>query len=309
MRQTERCAGKLMMASKIIPGRPLCFSTFHADVGADGSEQGPHPKANLANLRYVRNIELLFRSVNVFHPHSRLSLMTSARTDLTALKVRYLRLDSRIDAKALMLSRSLAQQHMVNNDDFSLPIVLIDSDILLNGSLESVFEQDFDVALTWRKSVNMPINGGLLILNNRRPDVVRKFFDDFVAIYREKYIDGAGWYGDQLSLRDVCGVTYGEMRDRKLIEINGCKILFLPCDRFNFSPEDSFAAVMAPISNIAVLHFKGYRKRFMEAYWLAHLQLRERSSMLRRLNAYLVRKSLARKAKREVISVGNNEDE
>ncbi len=297
------------MASKMTPGRPLCFSTFHADVGADRSEQGPHPKANLANLRYVRNIELLFRSVNVFHPHSRLSLLTSASTDLTTLKMHYLRLDSEIDPKALMLSRSLAQQYMVHNDDFNLPIVLIDSDILINGSLESVFEQDFDVALTWRKSVNMPINGGLLILNNRRTDVVRKFFDDFVAIYREKYIDGAGWYGDQLALRDVCGVTYREMRDRKLIEVDGCKVLFLPCDHYNFTPEDSYTAVMNPISNAVVLHFKGYRKRFMEAYWLAHLQLRECSSLLQRVRAYVMRKSLARKAAREVPVVTKDEDE
>lgn len=289
--------------------RSLCFATFHAEVGAGDSKEGPHPKANLQNLRYVRNIELLFKSVNVFHPGSRLCILTSARTDLLALKMDYQRLDSEIDPKALMLSRSLAQQEMVDHDDFSLPIVLIDSDILMNGSLEPVFEQDFDVALTWRKSVNMPINGGLLILNNRRPDVVRKFFDDFVAIYREKYIDGAGWYGDQLALRDVCGVTYREMRDRKLIEVNGCKILFLPCDHYNFTPEDNFAAVMDPIPKAVVLHFKGYRKRFMEAYWLAHLQLRERSSLLRRLNAYLMRKSLARKAKHEVILVGNSEDE
>ena len=225
------------------------------------------------------------------------------------MKMHYLRLDSEIDPKALMLSRSLAQQFMIHNSNFSLPIVLIDSDILMNGSLESVFREDFDVALTWRKSVHMPINGGLMVLNNRRPDVVRKFFDGFVAIYREKYIGDASWYGDQLALRDVCGVTYREMRDRKLIEVNGCKILFLPCDHYNFTPEDSYTAVMNPISNAVVLHFKGYRKRFMEDYWLAHLQLRERSSLLQRVRSYVMRKSLARKAASEVPVVRADEDE
>lgn len=299
----------MMTNMNLAPARPLCFATFHADVGAGDSKEGPHPKANLHNLRYVRNIELLFKSVGVFHPGSTLCLLTSARTDLSALKMDYRRLDSEIDPKALMLSRSLAQQDMVDHDDFSLPIVLIDSDILMNGSLEPVFEQDFDVALTWRASVNMPINGGLLILNNRRPEVARKFFDDFVAIYREKYMDGAGWYGDQLALRDLCGMTYREMREHKLVEVNGCKILFLPCDQYNFSPEDSFAAVTSPIRRAVVLHFKGYRKRFMQAYWVAHLQVRERSTLLRRVRAYLMRKSLAWKAAREAPVVTKDEDE
>jgi hypothetical protein len=289
--------------------RPLCFATFHADVGAGNSKEGPHPNANLQNLRYVRNIELLFKSVSVFHPESKLRMLTSSKTDLSALKMSYQRVDSEIDPEALMLSRSLAQQDLVNRDDFSLPIVLIDSDILMNGNLEPVFAHDFDVALTWRASVNMPINGGLLILNNRRPEMARKFFNDFVAIYREKYMDGAGWYGDQLALRDVCGVNYREMRRRKLIEINGYKILFLPCDIYNFSPEDRFSAVITPILEAVVLHFKGNRKRFMQAYWEAHLQVRQSRTLVTRVRGYLTRKALKWKATREMPVVAKDEDD
>jgi hypothetical protein len=274
----------------------FCLVTFHASVNSGAPNGLPHPNSNLKNSTYIRQIELLFRSVNVFHPHSKISLLTSASTDLTALKVHYSRLDCEIDPKALMMSRSLAQQNMVHKNDFSLPIILIDSDILLNGNLDYVFQQDFDVALTWRKSLKMPINGGVLILNNRRPNVVRKFFDDFVTIYRDNYIDSAGWYGDQFALRDLCGVTYREMRDRKIIEVGGCKVLFLPGDHYNFSPEGRYAAVMSRFPDIVILHFKGNRKRFMNAYWLAHLQLLERSSMLRWVSSYAMRKLIAFKA-------------
>ena len=263
------------MESKIITGRPLCFTTFHVDLASYGATLNPHPNANLLNQQYLRNIELLFRSVNLFHPHSRLLLLTSSNTDCSLLKMDYQCLNFEIDPNALMLSRLLAQQSLIHNNNFSTPIVLIDSDILLNGCLEAIFERDFDVALTWRQIDQMPINGGLIILNNLRPDAVGRFFDDYAKIYFEKYIEEANWYGDQLALKDLCGVTWQEMRDRELIEVNGCKILFLPCERYNFSPSNILVLENAPITEAVVLHFKGTRKHLMELYWTYHLQPRE----------------------------------
>jgi hypothetical protein len=288
---------------------PLCFATFHANVESDESNGLPHPNTNLKNLRYIYLIELLFRSVNVFHPQSKLYVLSSSRTDLTALNMNYSRLNSEIDSKALMLSRSFAQQDMIRHHDFSTPIVLIDSDILINERLDPIFEQDFDVALTWRASINMPINGGLLILNNRRPEVARKFFDDFVDLYQHKYIDDATWYGDQLALRDICALTYREMGDRNVVEVNGCKILFLPCEQYNFSPEDHHRAIIHPVPQAVVLHFKGNRKRLMQAYWEAHLQTRECRSLKNYVHSYLMRQSLKRKAKHEFSIVANDEDQ
>ena len=227
-------------------------------------------------------------------------MLTSSETDLTRLKVDFERADSKVDQKTLMLNRSLAQQLMIRYDNFDLPIALIDSDILINGSIESLFKEDFDVALTWRKSVNMPINGGLMLLNNHRPEVARKFIDDFVAIYCERYLDAGDWYGDQLALRDICKVTWREMRDRKMIEVNGCKILFLPCEEYNYSPENKYRALINPITHAAILHFKGNRKRLIKDYWVAHLQLYIHNNLLARAHAYVMRRTLALKAACEV---------
>lgn len=288
---------------------PLCFATFHANVESAESNDLPHPNTNLKNLEYIHQIEILFKSVNLFHPQSDLYVLTSPKTDLEALEMHYERLNYEIDPKTLMLSRSLAQQNMIHRYDFSLPVVLIDSDILINGHLNTIFEQDFDVALTWRSNINMPINGGLMILNNRRPEVTRQFFDDFVALYQDKYIDGATWYGDQLALRDICAASHEEMGDRNVIEVNGCKILFLPCDQYNFSPENYWRAVIDPITKSLILHFKGNRKRLMNAYWVAHLLTRERRSPIRYLSSYLMKKSLKRKAKHERMLVAIDEDQ
>ena len=283
-----------------ISARPLCLATFHVDVNVGNPKDRPRLKVNLQSLRYVRNVGLLFRSINLFHPQSRLCVLTSAETDLTPLRMQYQRLDNDIDVKALMLARSISQQKMVRDNDFSLPIVFADSDILINGNFQNVFDEDFDVALTWRTSAHMPINGGLLILNNQRPNVVRRFFDQFIEVYREKYLDDAGWYGDQLALRDVCGVSYREMRDRRLIEVNGCRLLFLPCDRYNYTPADSYASIVEPIYQSAVLHFKGHRKRLMRPYWEAHLQTLEHNTLLRRARARLVKIALVWKANHEL---------
>lgn len=296
------------MVPKQVTSGPLCFATFHADVSDRGLSGGSHMPQTSENMQHVRNIGLLFKSAMMFHPRSELHVLTSPQTKLNSLTMNYKRWDYEVDAGALMLSRAFAQQKMLRDNDFDLPIVLADSDILINGNLGPVFEEEFDVALTWRPSINMPINGGFLILNNRNPEAVRSFFDHFIAVYRSKYQDSASWYGDQLALRDICGVTYREMRDRKIMNIGGRKILFLPCETYNHTPADNFSSVLNPISEPLVLHFKGRRKRLMQAYWMAHLQAREHNTMIRRVAARLTKTYLAWKADRELPSSGNQDD-
>ncbi|URF03415.1 hypothetical protein [Cupriavidus campinensis] len=258
------------------------FLTFHVDTSAPVG-QGVHPNANLAHQQYLRMIDLLFHSVRLFHAAAECAILTTSETDLAPLRVPCMRVDGAIDPTKLMLGRTLSQNSFIKGYNFARPLVLIDSDILLNRPLTDVFERDFDVAVTWRKSHNMPINGGLMILNNRRPEVVRIFFQRFVDIYLEKYAgDEAKWYGDQLAIRDCVGLSHHQMRQREIREIDGCKILFLPCEVFNFSPENRASSIRQRDQTVSVLHFKGERKRLMEPYWLMHLlPLKSRSLMSR----------------------------
>jgi len=251
------------------------FVSFHADrpPGADAS----HPNANLQSAGYMRMLDLLFRSARLTHPGALCTLLTEAATDVRGIHGPVRRLDLPIDHGALMFSRSLAQLACIEQDDFAQPLVLLDSDILLRGSLQPLFDEDFDVGVTWRESRTMPINGGLLVLNNRRPEVVRTFFRRFVAIYRERYgSDGnAAWYGDQLALRDSVGLEHHEMHAHEVYEHDGCRIRFLPCESYNFSPDNRLAAIVDGLPEKLVLHFKGQRKRLMEPFWEAFLQPRE----------------------------------
>ena len=251
----------------------LEFVTFHSDppLGVEGA----HPNANLHGAAYLRMIDMLFRSGRLFHRRATATLLTDTNTKIEGIGAAFRRVNCAIDHASLMLSRSLAQLAYINEHDFSRPLVLIDSDVLVNGSLESLFREDFDVALTWREHKSAPINGGLLILNNRHPEVVRAFLRRVVTIYQEKHAHRGRWFGDQLALRDVIGLSSRAVSRSQLLSVDGCRVLMLPCETYNFSPSCSLSAIVAPLEDKFILHFKGPRKILMERYWRTYLQPRE----------------------------------
>jgi len=251
------------------------FVSFHADRPAGAA--AVHPNANLAAQGYMRMLDLLFRSARLFHRGARCTLLTDASTHVHGIRGTVQRVLAPIDHRTLMLSRSLAQLQHVEQTDFRRPLVLIDSDILLRASLQDLFSTDFDVGLTWRTNREMPINGGLIVLNNRRPEVTRRFFGKFVAIYQERYAgdSNAAWYGDQLAMRDCVGLGHETMAKEPVQVIDGVRVRFLPCDTYNFSPDNSLAAIASGLPDKRVLHFKGQRKRLMQPFWDAFLQSEE----------------------------------
>ena len=221
-------------------------------------------------------IEMLFRSARIFHRNAICTLLTDRETNMKKLGIGFQRRNFAIDHRALILSRSMAQFEYVNQFDFSHPLLLIDSDILVNGSIAPIFDADFDVALTWRSNKLMPINGGLIILNNRRPDAVRDFFRRFISIYQTSYSDSQNshWYGDQLALRDVINLRLEDYLDSKIMVVNGCRILLLSCDVYNFSPKNQYREICSDLSEKIILHFKGERKRLMTHFWKAWINTR-----------------------------------
>ena len=219
---------------------------------------------------------MLFRSARIFHRNVICTLLTDDQTNMDKLATVFQRRNYAIDHQALMLSRSLAQFKYIDEFDFSHPLVLIDSDILVNGSIQSIFDEDFDVALTWRNNKLMPINGGMVILNNRRPDAVRNFFRRFISIYQASYSNSINshWYGDQLALRDLIDQGPEDFSDHKIIVVNGCRILLLSCDIYNFSPNNKYQEICSDLSGKIILHFKGERKRLMSHFWKAWIKSR-----------------------------------
>ena len=263
--------------------------SFHADRPA--GVQGVHPNANLQPSEYMRMLDLLFRSARLSHRSTRCVLLTDTATRVLGLTGHYRRIDGPVDHAALMLSRAEAQLAFVEQDDFAHPIALLDSDILLNGSLSPLFSEDFDVALTWRPLRRMPINGGVILLNNRRPEAARAFFRRFVHLYRSKYATAgsAAWYGDQYALLHCLGATYDELSTQAVIVRKESRVRLLSCDTYNFSPENDLAAIDGGLPKKVVLHFKGPRKRLMQQFWTTFLEPRTTSWPLRNLHAWAAR--------------------
>jgi hypothetical protein len=253
----------------------LEFVTFHVALSPD---KAVHPNQTLAHREYLGMVDMMFASARLFHPRARRVVLSDRATSFA--RIRLLSLDrverSPMDPAKLMLERAQAQLRHVQASKFKRPIVFLDSDILVNGPFGPVFERDFDVALTWRpQHPEQPINGGLLILNNRRPDVGRRFFEQYVRRYKDYFAhEQGGWFGDQLALRDCVGLTVEAMAERDLVEVDGCRVLLLPCDTYNYSPPNRFHAIEGELTEKLVLHFKGERKRLMQPFWRATLQPR-----------------------------------
>lgn len=276
----------------------LEFVTFHSDKPPN--LQDVHPVVKAGTISYPRMIDMLFRSIRLFHPQSTCTVLTDSQTSLKLVSRPFKRVNSNLDHSALMLSRSQAQLRHVQDSDFLQPLILIDSDILINSSLSHIFEQDFDIAVTWRASFRMPINGGLLILNNKRPNKTKYFFQNFIDIYEKRYAEQASWYGDQLALRDCIGLHHKYMAHEKIIEVNGCRILLLSCETHNFSPNNCYEDINHPLNEKCILHFKGARKRLMATFFYAWLRPRESSLPWAHFQSWLARKRLKRYALAEM---------
>jgi hypothetical protein len=238
---------------------------------------------------------MMFGSARLFHADARTAVITDEETSFGNMSTRPDTIARfHMNPQRLMMERAEAQLRYIEQSPFDRPIILLDSDILINGSLAPTFEEDFDIAVTWRASKRMPINGGLLILNNRRPEVARSFFARYVRTYQEHYAEQAAWYGDQLALRDCVGLNLKQYATYRLHEVDGCRILLLPCDTHNFSPDNSFGEIAEPREDKLVLHFKGERKRLMLPFWQAWLHPRCSSNPLVQFRGWRQRRRLRR---------------
>lgn len=246
------------------------FITFHAQRRASGALHAHATLADLDNATYVRMVDMMFASAARHHPNIQKTLLTSASTDLSLLQTSLVRVDNAVKTETLMRDRAAAQAHFLAAYDFTQPAVLLDSDILIFGSLTPLFERDFDIAVTWRHRDGMPINNGLILINKRRPETVRTFFRRYVDIYNTRYAGAADWYGDQLAMHDAVGCKAEDLSDNTVVDAAGCRVLLLPCSQYNFTPGRRLRKLLWPARSRRVFHFKGARKPQMFEFWDLH---------------------------------------
>jgi len=218
-------------------------------------------------------IDLLYRSA-AHHEAVTLSIMTDRHTSLEGVRspVDISRHD--VDGRDLMMARTRAQAEFAAQNDFAQPLAFLDLDILVNRPIGWLFDRPFDVAVTTRQRERMPVNGGVILANNRSPAHVRAFFAQLLEIYVARYAHLSEWWGDQSALAELVPLTPDQRNVELLLTLGDIDYLLLPSDQFNVSPRprELWRTLATPNRDAYLLHFKGRRrKRFMQPYFDLHI--------------------------------------
>jgi hypothetical protein len=249
----------------------ITFAVFHSEIPR-GLREKIVPHRSGATSDYASLADMTIRSAELFHPNCGKVILTNRTTNFPGLTqdVQVLRYD--IDPSKIMFERASVQREFLRQHDFRSHVLLIDSDMLLNGEFESTFYDSFDVGLTYRHSVYPPINGALIAVHRSCRKPALAFFDNVIRLMQEDHPDNLAWYGDQYALMEAVGKTaFLARRSDRIESAAGIRIALWPCDTHNYSPPDEWPLILLRRSNRRIIHFKGDLKELMQPYWRAHL--------------------------------------
>lgn len=217
-------------------------------------------------------IALCFQSIKRVHPDARCVLLTDLNSPIDLNQdIEVLRDDLNPNEPAYM--RLKAQIKFLETTETDEPIIFCDYDILFQHPLNQIFEQAFDLGLVYRKQYlgnqhPAPINGGLLIVNNRQKAL--HFLKEILAFYLNTFPEHRAWGGFQASLNEMLGPKRVHDTFPNLLRAFDTKILLLPSTDYNYA--------IAQVPHFldfkpekTILHFKGAGKKAMADYWNSYL--------------------------------------
>lgn len=235
--------------------------TFHT-TKSTWSEQ-PHP-LNGFKRPHTEFVDLFLASLRTHEPDATITLLTDMDSDVPGSYDWVIRRD--FPQAELTLARFKMQRDFLALLGERLErVVMLDTDILLNGRLGDVFDGGFDMGLTIRDQpmepgeVEMPYNNGVIFVDcRRRLDGILAFYDEIIRRVQVMHTDLHSWLGTQYAVRDLVGrQTVGTT-----VEVGAIDFRILPCSTFNHTPRSADECV----ANRVVLHFKGQFKQLMTDY-------------------------------------------
>jgi len=235
----------------------ITFVVFHADLKP---ERAPKKGPPIEGLNYEKMVSCMFQSASLFHAECRKVLLTDLDTPWRHLPAGTELYRYDIDPDRLMFERLRILNTFIRGDDFERDLVFLDSDMLINDKLDAVFDGMFDIALTHRDHDQMPINGGLFFVSKHRREAAVSFFDQILRVYQEKYSEHYDWWGDQYALTELLNEKSRSAPVPDGLTVGGARVRLLPCDIYNFSPPNSYEAIVYELDDKKILHFKGPRK-------------------------------------------------
>lgn len=184
---------------------------------------------------------LMVKSVLKAMPDSKIIQLT----DMTTPQVKGVSSVVRKHYNGLLMT--FRMQHLADLDG---EWITLDTDVIVKKDLRSVFNEDFDVALTKRYGAIydsdgndvakiMPYNTGVMFSRNKI------FWKNAYKLLLTMPESAHKWWGDQLSVK-LCA------------ESNKFNLLELNCDEYNYTPTSE-----SDKKDVFVLHYKGKRKDWM----------------------------------------------
>ncbi|MCP4328358.1 MAG: hypothetical protein GY791_07980 [Alphaproteobacteria bacterium] len=212
-------------------------------------------------------------------PGARIILLTDETTELSGdLPIdRIIR--QPLDLRFGIYERMRAQHDYLCSSARDADTAFLDLDVVLNRDLRPIFENEFDIALTYRRwpYPQHPFNAGVIFA--RRGAQAAAFFEAALACYRSiirprrgrnrEHGDLREWWGDQLALGALIDWRFFAANGPNAISVNGATVGFFPCRSHNFTPLGEVDLDPDRLSEVFLLHFKGDSRpllpRFLKA--------------------------------------------
>lgn len=177
----------------------------------------------------------------------------------------------------LLLSRAQAYLSFVERFGWESPVALLDYDTLVLKRFDHLFLSGQDIYVTTRTyAPSMPVNGGVIMLNNLYPERCYRFYQKVIEVYRGLPKKALQWWGDQIALSSVVFQSRATDPDppAEILTLRDVRVKFLRREEFNFTPYDVDSGLIVPEAldssvkkllqtTVFIAHFKGPRKHLM----------------------------------------------
>lgn len=265
-------------------GCPIVFAAFFMSKpgGFD------RPAGTRCNGCHEAPMHITFETAKITHPDACVAILTDMETDLSGIKgiegVQVHRFynvanHSKIGTPGLMRERMKIYHAFVKRavkEKFNVHMALLDTDIVLVGSISNLYEKPFDYGLSARGNGNLPIQGGLQLVHADRTEGALAFLtvvlDEWEASHTSVHKGREyGFTADQSAYMNTLGdkdpVLKVAVKNKVgMLTVNKGEagkfdILLIPGTQYNRSPGGPGSNIKK--ENVKVLHYKGGRKESM----------------------------------------------
>lgn len=206
---------------------------------------------------YKLNLSRLEHTFMMENSHHKFEVCSDEQTKLSTKNV----FRSKLTDKNIMESFCISNLEYVKlrNDK----IILCGADHLINGKLDKLFDDDFDIGLAIAKKP-LRVNNTIVLVNNKNKELVVKFFERRLAEYYALPEAEKLWYGDQLSYQRIIekeGIFDSSLSNPPIgiFEACGLKIKLFPYGSEYVSPlkKNLFPEPSMPV----IIDFKGPKRK------------------------------------------------